>query len=144
MTDKFILLVEDDPDDQDLTLRALAQQRIHNEVIVVRDGAEALDFFFGSGLHAGRDVTLKPSVTLLDLKLPKVDGLEVLRRLRADLRTKLVPIVVLTSSNEEKDLLRSYGVGANSYIRKAVDFDRFVEMVGQIGQYWLKLNETPP
>jgi two-component system response regulator len=144
MTDKFILLVEDDPDDQDLTLRALAQQKVHNDVIVVRDGAEALDFFFATGTHAGRDVTRKPSVTLLDLKLPKVDGLEVLRRLRADPRTKLLPIVVLTSSNEEQDLLRSYGFGANSYIRKAVDFDCFVEMVGQIGFYWLKLNEEPP
>jgi two-component system response regulator len=144
MTDKFILLVEDDPDDQDLTLRALAQQQIHNDLIVVRDGVEALDFFFGTGAHAGRDVTRKPSVTLLDLKLPKVDGLEVLRRLRADERTKLVPIVVLTSSNEEQDLLRSYGFGANSYIRKAVDFDQFVAMVGQIGLYWLNLNEAPP
>jgi two-component system response regulator len=143
MTDKFILLVEDDPDDLDLALRALAQRKIHN-VIVARDGAEALDFFFGTGQHAGRDVTRQPSVTLLDLKLPKVDGLEVVRRLRADPRTKLVPIVVLTSSSEEQDVVQSYGCGANSYIRKAVNFDRFVAMVEQISQYWLHLNESPP
>ena len=118
---QVILLVEDNPDDEALTLRALKKNNITNEVVVVRDGAEALDYFFGSGKFAGRDTTEIPQVTLLDLKLPKVDGLEVLRRLRADQRTKLVPIVILTSSNEEQDRLNGYGLGANSYVRKPVD-----------------------
>ncbi len=144
MQKQVILLVEDNPDDEALTLRALKKNNITNEVVVVRDGAEALDYFFGSGKFAGRDTTEIPQVTLLDLKLPKVDGLEVLRRLRADQRTKLVPIVILTSSNEEQDRLNGYGLGANSYVRKPVDFDQFMEAVRQLGLYWLLLNERPP
>lgn len=144
MTPHPILLVEDNPDDEVLTLRALGKNNITNEVIVARDGVEALDFFFGSGKNPGSDETPLPQVVLLDLKLPKVDGLEVLRRLRADPRTRLLPIVILTSSNEEKDLIEGYGLGANSYIRKPVDFERFVEAVRQLGLYWLLLNESPP
>ena len=144
MQKQVILLVEDNPDDEALTLRALKKNNITNEVVVVRDGAEALDYFFGSGKFAGRDTSETPQVTLLDLKLPKVDGLEVLRRLRADPRTKLVPIVILTSSNEEQDRLKGYGLGANSYVRKPVDFDQFMEAVRQLGLYWLLLNERPP
>jgi two-component system, response regulator len=139
-----ILLVEDNPDDEALTLRALKKNNITNEVIVARDGAEALDYLFGTGKFAGRDVSVMPQVTLLDLKLPKVDGLEVLRRLRSDERTKLLPVVILTSSNEEQDRLRGYGFGANSYVRKPVDFDQFIEAVRQLGLYWLLLNERPP
>lgn len=139
-----ILLVEDNPDDEALTLRALKKNNITNKVVVARDGAEALDYLFGTGKFAGRDISLQPQVTLLDLKLPKIDGLEVLRRLRADDRTKLLPVVILTSSNEEQDRLKGYGLGANSYVRKPVDFDQFMEAVRQLGLYWLLLNERPP
>jgi two-component system response regulator len=144
VSDKVILLVEDNPDDEALTLRALRKNNIGNEVVVARDGAEALDYFFGTGAHAGRDMSIMPSMTLLDLKLPKIDGLEVLKRLRADDRTKLIPVVILTSSKEEQDLIRGYSLGANSYIRKPVDFKQFVEAVRQLGLYWLILNEAPP
>jgi CheY-like chemotaxis protein len=144
MEQQVILLVEDNPDDEALTLRALQRNNITNEVIVARDGAEALDYLFGTGKYAGRDTRVMPQVTLLDLKLPKVDGLEVLRRLRADERTKLLPIVILTSSNEEQDRLKGYGFGANSYVRKPVDFDQFIDAVRQLGLYWLLLNERPP
>jgi two-component system, response regulator len=139
-----ILLIEDNPDDEALTLRALKKNNITNEVVVLRDGAEALDYFFGTGKHAGRDTSLMPQVTLLDLKLPKIDGLEVLRQLRANPRTKLIPIVILTSSNEEQDRLKGYGLGANSYVRKPVDFNQFIEAVRQLGLYWLLLNEQAP
>jgi two-component system response regulator len=144
MGPRVILLVEDNPDDEALTLRALRKNNITNEVVVARDGVEALDYLFGTGAYAGRDKPVLPQVTLLDLKLPKVDGLEVLRRLRADDRTKLLPVVILTSSNEEQDRLKGYGLGANSYVRKPVDFDQFMEAVRQLGLYWLLLNERPP
>ena len=144
MLGRTILLVEDNPDDEALTLRALKKNNITNEVVVARDGAEALDYLFGTGAYAGRDTSIQPQVTLLDLKLPKIDGLDVLKRLRADERTKLLPIVILTSSNEEQDRLRGYGLGANSYVRKPVDFDQFIEAVRQLGLYWLLLNELPP
>ena len=143
-TDKAILLVEDNPDDEALTLRALRKNNISNEIVVARDGVEALDYLFGTGAHAGRDVRQQPQVVLLDLKLPKVDGLEVLRRLRADPRTKLQPVVILTSSNEEIDRVQGYALGANSYVRKPVDFHQFTEAVRQLGLYWLLLNEPPP
>jgi CheY-like chemotaxis protein len=139
---RMILLVEDNPDDEALTRRALAKNNIQNEVQVAHDGAEALDFLFGTGAHAARPIA--PEVILLDLKLPKVDGLEVLRRIRADDRTRLLPVVILTSSREERDLVSGYGLGANSYIRKPVDFQQFVEAVRQLGLYWLVLNEPPP
>ncbi|HZH81198.1 MAG TPA: response regulator [Gemmatimonadales bacterium] len=139
---RMILLVEDNPDDEALTRRALAKNNIQNEVLVARDGAEALDLLFGTGAHAGRPI--EPEVILLDLKLPKVDGLEVLRRIRADDRTRLLPVVILTSSREERDVISGYGLGANSYIRKPVDFQQFVEAVRQLGLYWLVLNEPPP
>ncbi len=141
---KIILLVEDQPDDEALTLRALKKNNIQNEVVVARDGAAALEYLFGTGAYAGRDPSILPQVVLLDLKLPKLDGLEVLKRLRADPRTKLLPVVVLTSSKEEQDLIQSYGAGANSYVRKPVDFNQFSEAVRQLGLYWLLLNETPP
>jgi len=144
MLGRTILLVEDNPDDEALTLRALKKNNITNEVVVARDGAEALDYLFGTGAYAGRDTNILPQVTLLDLKLPKIDGLEVLKRVRADERTKLLPIVILTSSNEEQDRLRGYGLGANSYVRKPVDFDQFIDAVRQLGLYWLLLNERPP
>jgi CheY-like chemotaxis protein len=139
-----ILLVEDNPDDEALTLRALKKNNITNGVVVARDGVEALDYLFATGAHAGRDLSRPPQVVLLDLKLPKVDGLEVLRRVRADDRTKLLPVVILTSSNEEQDRLKGYGLGANSYVRKPVDFGQFIEAVRQLGLYWLLLNEKPP
>jgi len=144
MQDKMILLVEDNPDDEALTLRAIKKNKIGNNVVVVRDGAEALEFLFCSGVYADRDPNNKPQVILLDLKLPKVDGLEVLRRIRANESTSLLPIVILTSSTEEQDLIKGYGLGANSYVRKPVDFIQFVESVRQLGLYWLILNEAPP
>ncbi len=141
---KSILLVEDNPDDEALTLRALARNGVRHQVQVVRDGVEALDYLFGRGVHAGRDTTQRPTVTLLDLKLPRLDGLEVLRQLRGDTRTRCLPVVILTSSREDQDLVTGYGLGANSYIRKPVDFTQFVEAVRQVGLYWLVLNEDPP
>ncbi|MBM4308146.1 MAG: response regulator [Deltaproteobacteria bacterium] len=144
MAQKIILLVEDNPDDEALTLRALKKNNILNEVIVARDGVEALDYLFGTGKYAGRDLNNMPQVILLDLKLPKIDGMEVLRRLRADKRTKLLPVVILTSSKEERDLINGYKLGANSYIRKPVDFDQFREAIKQLKLYWLVLNEPPP
>jgi two-component system response regulator len=142
-TAKTILLVEGNPDDVKLTLRALQNCNIANKVVVAGDGLEALNYLLGAGAHAGRDLSDRPAVVLLDLKLPKIDGLELLRRMRADHRTKLLPVVVLTSSKEEQDIVTSYDLGANSYIRKPVDFDRFVEAVRQLGLYWLLLNEPP-
>lgn len=142
--DKIILLVEDNPDDEALTLRALERNNIKNEVVVVHDGAEALDYLFGTGSYAGRDLTAMPQVTLLDLKLPKVDGLEVLRQLRANELTRLLPVVILTSSNEEQDRVNGYGLGANSYVRKPIDFGQFIDAVRQLGLYWLILNEPAP
>ena len=144
MNDKILLLVEDNPDDEALTLRAFAKNNISNEVVVARDGVEALDYLFGIGTYAGRDVRIQPQVILLDLKLPKLDGLDVLRRLRADERTALLPVVILTSSKEDEDRIQSYRLGANSYIRKPVDFLRFMEAVRQLGLYWLVLNEPAP
>jgi two-component system, response regulator len=144
MKDKIILLIEDNADDEALTIRALAKNKISNEVVVMRDGAEALDYLFGRHEYQGRDTSVLPQMVLLDLKLPKVDGLEVLRRVRADERTKRMPVVILTSSKEERDLLDGYELGANSYIRKPVDFTEFAEAVRQLGIYWLVLNEPPP
>jgi len=144
MNEKVILLVEDNPDDEELTLMALRANKILNEVVVAHDGVEALDYLFGAGKWAGRDLTQPPQVILLDLKLPKLSGLEVLQRLRADPRTALMPVVVLTSSSEEEDVLASYRFGANSYVRKPVEFHHFMEAVRQLGLYWLLLNEAPP
>ncbi|MBT9612641.1 MAG: response regulator [Burkholderiales bacterium] len=144
MHNKVILLVEDNPDDETLTLRALSKSKILNEIVVARDGAEALDYLFGTGIHAGRDTLIQPQLILLDLKLPKVDGLEVLKRLRADHRTALLPVTILTTSNEERDVVTSYQLGVNSYVRKPVDSDSFIEAVRQLGLYWLVLNTAPP
>jgi len=144
MDEKIILLVEDNPDDEALTRRALKKNQILNEIVVARDGAEALEWLFGTGRFAGRNQSVAPTVILLDLKLPKVDGLEVLQRIRADARTKLLPVVILTSSKEEQDLAQSYSRGANSYIRKPVDFTQFSESIRNLGLYWLVLNEAPP
>ena len=144
MEEKMILLVEDNADDEALTLRALKKNNIGNTVMVVRDGAEALDFLFCSGVYANRDPRDKPQVILLDLKLPKVDGLEVLRRIRADPSTRTLPVVILTSSKEEQDVVNSYLIGVNSYVRKPVDFIQFVEAIRQLGLYWLVLNEISP
>lgn len=143
MNAKIILLVEDNPDDEALTLRAIKKRSIANEVVVVRDGVEALEYLFAEGAYAGRHSSTDPAVVLLDLKLPKIDGIEVLRRLRKHDRTRLLPVVVLTSSSEEQDIFTSYSMGANSYIRKPVDFDKFVEAAGFLGMYWLLLNESP-
>lgn len=144
MKDKIILLIEDNPDDEALTLRALRKNNVANEVAVVRDGAEALDYLFCHGRYAERDIRMQPAVTLLDLKLPKVDGLEVLKQIRANPATQLLPVVILTSSKEEQDIVTGYRLGANSYIRKPVDFEQFVVAVHNLGLYWLVLNEIPP
>ena len=144
MDKQTILLVEDNPDDEALTLRALRKNNILNEVVVARDGAAALDYLFGEGSHAERDTSVMPGLILLDLKLPKVDGLEVLERVRADDRTRLLPVVILTSSMEEQDIVSGYNLGANSYIRKPVDFSKFTEAIRLLGLYWLVLNEPPP
>ena len=144
MSTKPILLVEDNVDDEALTRRALKKNNILNEVVAAHDGVEALDYLFARGVHSNRDLSIMPSVVLLDLKLPKVDGLEVLRELRSNARTKMLPVVILTSSKEEQDLIKGYSLGANSYIRKPVDFGQFTEAVRQLGLYWLVLNEAPP
>ncbi len=144
MSEKSILLVEDNPDDAALTVHALESNKIGNTLVIARDGVEALDYLFGTGLYAERDPKDIPAVVLLDLKLPKIDGLEVLRRIRAEERTHLLPVVILTSSNEEEDRLKGYALGANSYVRKPVDFDAFIHAVGQLGLYWLLLNQSPP
>ena len=141
---KTILLVEDNPNDEALTLRSFEKANIANRVDVVRDGEEALDYLFAAGAHSGRDPTDLPTIVLLDLKLPKLDGLDVLQRLRADERTALLPVVVLTSSDEERDLVESYRLGTNSYVRKPVKFADFAEVIRQVGLYWLLLNEAPP
>ena len=140
----MILLVEDDPRDEALTLRALTMNMNVEEVAVVRDGAEALDFLFGTGAHAGRDTSVAPKVILLDLKLPKIDGLEVLRKMRLDPRTARLPVVIFTSSSEDEDVISSYSLGANSYVRKPVDFEQFLEATKQLGLYWLQINQTAP
>lgn len=144
MANKTILLVEDNPDDEALTIRALKKNNIRNDVVVAHDGIEALDFVFGRDRFAGRDPAEAPAVILLDLKLPRLDGLEVLRQIRANAKTRTYPVVILTSSREEQDLISGYSLGANSYIRKPVDFTQFVEAVRQLGLYWLVLNEPPP
>jgi two-component system, response regulator len=144
MKDQVILLVEDNARDEALTLRAIRQSHVLSEVVVARDGVEALDYLFGTGTHAGRDETLTPQLVLLDLKLPKVDGLEVLRKIRATDHTKHLPVVVFTSSSEDEDVISSYSLGANSYVRKPIDFERFIEATKHLGMYWLVLNEAPP
>lgn len=144
MGDGIILLVEDNADDVELTLRALKQYNITNSVVVVRDGAEALDWLFGTGEYADRDISVLPTVILLDLKLPKVNGLEVLKQVRANERTELLPVVILTSSKEERDVINGYKFGCNSYVQKPVDFIQFGEAVRQLGLYWTLLNEPPP
>ena len=143
MRRKLILLVEDNPDDEALAIRALKKSNLANEIAVARDGVEALEFLFCEGNHANRDPQDAPVVVLLDLKLPKVDGLEVLKRVKADEHTRRLPVVIMTSSSEEQDIVSSYDLGANSYIRKPVDFNRFTEAVAQLGLYWLVLNEVP-
>jgi two-component system response regulator len=144
MEEKIILLVEDNPDDVDLTLRAFNNNNISNKIIVAKDGAEALDYMHGTGMYAGRDIEDLPVVILLDLKLPKIDGMEVLRSIRQNELTSLIPVVILTSSAEQKDVIEGYKLGANSYIRKPVDFEQFVEGVKLLGLYWILWNEPPP
>jgi two-component system response regulator len=144
MSQKTILLVEDNADDEALTLRALHKNKVANKIVVVRDGAEALDYLFCRGAYADRDPLDRPEITLLDLKLPKVDGLEVLKQVRANPQTHMLPVVILTSSKEEQDLIKAYTNGANSYVRKPVDFNEFVDAIGKLGMYWLILNEAPP
>ncbi len=143
MKNKVILLVEDNPDDVRLTLRAFKKNSLVNEVVVATDGAEALEYLFGTGRYAGRDTSNQPQLILLDLKLPRMDGLEVLRRIREDDRTALIPTILLTTSDEQQDRLRGYSLHANSFVRKPVDFDQFMEVIRQIGMYWLVLNEDP-
>jgi two-component system, response regulator len=144
MENKTILLVEDNLDDVDLTLHAFKKNNIKNEVKVVFDGAEALDYLFGKGLYEGRDISVKPTLILLDIKLPKVDGLEVLRQIKSNENTQLIPVVILTSSKEEQDIVNGYRLGVNSYVRKPVNFNQFAEAVNNLGLYWLLLNEAPP
>ena len=144
MEQSVILLVEDNPDDEALTLRALKKNNIRNEVIIARDGVEAVDYLFGTGAHAGRDLSVMPQVILLDLKLPKMDGFEVLERIRSSEATQYLPVVILTTSSEDQDRIRSYDLGANSFVRKPVEFDKFIEAVRQLGLYWLILNEMAP
>jgi two-component system, response regulator len=144
MEESVMLLVEDNPDDEALTLRALKKNNIRNEVVVARDGVEAVDYLFGTGAYAGRDLSAMPQVVLLDLKLPRMDGFEVLERIRSSEATKFLPVVILTTSNEDQDRLRGYGLGANSFVRKPVEFDKFIEAVRQLGRYWLILNEAAP
>jgi two-component system response regulator len=144
MTERYILLVEDNPDDEELTLLSLRKNNLAHEIVVVRDGVEAIEFLFGNGQYAGRDLSRAPTVILLDLKLPKLDGLGVLKRLRADERTRMLPVVVLTSSSQDADVLASYSLGANSYVRKPVEFGSFVEAVSSLGLYWVLLNRPPP
>ena len=144
MKEKAILLVEDNPDDIALTIRAFRKSNIMNEIVQAHDGSEALDYLFGTGQYGGRDLSIMPTLILLDLKMPKVDGLEVLRRLRANELTKLLPVVILTTSKEDQDVIDGYALGANSYVRKPVDFNQFVEAVRQLGLYWFVLNEPLP
>jgi CheY-like chemotaxis protein len=144
MTDDIILVVDDNPDDEALTLRALRKHHIANPVVVARDGVEALEWLFGEGAHHGRDTRIQPRVILLDLNMPRLSGFEVLQRIRADPRTQLLPVVVLTSSRQEEDMLSSYSLGANSYVRKPVDFHEFTEAIKRLGIYWLLVNEQPP
>jgi two-component system response regulator len=143
MSQRPILLVEDNPDDEELTLRAFQKNNVANEVIVARDGVEAIDYLFGTGAYSGRDLSIQPQVILLDLKLPRIDGLEVLKRIRGDARTRLLSVVVLTSSKEEEDIIQSYSLGANSYVRKPVNFTDFISAVKTLGLFWLLLNEVP-
>ncbi|HLS82283.1 MAG TPA: response regulator [Steroidobacter sp.] len=144
MSDRYILLVEDNPDDEELTLLSLRKNNLGHQIVVVRDGVEAVDFLFGVGQYAGREVSNVPTVMLLDLKLPKLDGLAVLKRVRADHRTRLVPVVVLTSSSQDADVIASYNLGANSYVRKPVEFNAFVEAISSLAMYWVLLNRPPP
>jgi len=144
MNNKIILLVEDNPDDVELTLRAFKKNNISNNIVVAKDGVEALDYLFGKGIYAGRDVKDMPIVTLLDLKLPKIDGMEVLKTIRQNELTKLLPVIILTSSAQEIDLINGYKMGANSYVRKPVDFNKFVEAIRSLGLFWLVWNEPPP
>ena len=144
MEAKMILLVEDNPSDVDLTKRALAKNNVANELVVARDGQEALDYLFGTGTYAGRDILIQPVIVLLDLRLPKVDGLAVLKAIKGDERTRRIPVVVLTTSKEDQDMIQAYDLGVNSYIRKPVDFAEFVLAVNHLGIYWLVINEPPP
>jgi two-component system, response regulator len=144
MSERYILLVEDNPDDEELTLLSLRKNNLAHDIVVVRDGVEAIEFLFGNGQYAQRDVAHVPTIILLDLKLPKLDGLGVLKRLRADPRTRTLPVVVLTSSSQDADVIASYNLGANSYVRKPVEFGAFVEAVSSLGLYWVLLNRPPP
>ena len=144
MSERTILLVEDNPDDEEFTLRALHRANVSNEIVVARDGSEAVDYLFGENQYAGRDMSVMPGVVLLDLKLPKLGGIDVLRRIRADPLTKLIPVVILTSSSEDEDMLNSYTSGANSYVRKPVEFAAFANAVARLGVYWMLLNEPAP
>ncbi|HEY7841105.1 MAG TPA: response regulator [Gammaproteobacteria bacterium] len=144
MGEKLILLVEDNPDDEELTVRSLRKSGVANDIAIARDGSEAVEFLFCQGRHEGRSPEIMPAVVLLDLKLPKLSGIDVLKRMRADPRTQYIPVVVLTSSSEDEDMVRSYESGANSYVRKPVNFEAFVQAVSQLGLYWMLLNERPP